>query len=369
MIKDKNNTVLVCPLNWGLGHATRCIPVIDELIRKECKVFVAGSEEVINVIKQEFNDKVSYIHFDGTKINYGKNTLISLILFTPRFIYNSIKEHYKAKKLLRYTGAQFIISDNRYGLWSKKAKTAFITHQLNIKLPPRLKLFRKPLKFLIKYVVNKHNLLLIPDTIDKKTNLTGDLTNISENYHPKIYYCGILSRFSNISLKSEEEKSKKGYVLCIVSGPEPQRSIFEEKLIKQLQTIPYSSFLLRGVPGGDNSHKKTGKTIVYNHVNKEKLSSLIEGASLIICRSGYSTLMDLSIFGKKALLIPTPGQPEQEYLANLFYKKNWCFYTTQKMLFLNKDIEKAILFRGIPKKEKTNKKLKAALTELLGIRD
>ncbi len=356
--KEKKPVVLVCPLSWGLGHATRSIPVINILLEKQCMVYIAGSKEVITLLEKEFDQKANYILFEGINIRYGKKTFLNLIIQTPGFIINSFKEHYKLKKLIRFTGADIVISDNRYGLWSKNVYTVFITHQLNIKLPAQLSYIQKPLRFIIRRIIRNYNALWIPDT-DKKNNFAGELTDNAYKYHSEAVHLGLLSRFSNKGVTiTQKDKTKftNDYILCIISGPEPQRTFFENKLISQLQEIKYNSIMLRGVPG-KKEITKIGKCTVYNHTNSMHFAELIAGEKLIICRSGYSTLMDISFFGSKTLLVPTPGQPEQEYLAKLFNNKKWSYYTQQNEIDLTTDINTALLFDGIPKQPTNKNKL------------
>ncbi len=317
-------------------------------------------------MKGEFGQEVAYTRFDGMKMRYGKRTFFNLLLQTPKFIITSIFEHYKLKEIIRSTGANVVISDNRYGLWSKKAFTVFITHQLNIKLPSKFSFLQKPLRFVIKKIIRKHNALWIPDFRGDK-NFAGELSGSGEGFHPQTFYTGLLTRFSGRGFddlkKSRGEKGER-YVLCIVSGPEPQRSFFEEKLISQLQNIPYDSVLLRGAPGSEITIKG-GKCVIYNHTDSRHFAGLVSAAELIICRPGYSTLMDLSVFGSKALLVPTPGQPEQEYLAELFKERKWCYSVNQKEFDLKKDIEKSFTYEGIPGFFANEKELKDTVDYLL----
>jgi len=353
-LKDNTKTdrpaVLVCPLSWGLGHASRCIPVVRMLLKKKCVVYIGGSEEVIALMKSEFGKEIGYMKFDGMTMKYGKRTFMNMVLRTPQFIFSSVKEHCKLKKTIRSTGAKAVISDNRYGLWSRKVFTVLITHQLNIRLPSGFSFLQKPLRYIIRKVVRKHNALWVPDNCSG-VSFAGDLSKDGEKYHPQFFYTGLLTRFSGFGfddLGGGRGGPDKRYVLCIVSGPEPQRTFFEKKLLSQLQQIPYDSVLLRGLPGNDKK-LENGRCAVYNHTNSKHFAKLIAGAALIVCRPGYSTLMDLSVFGRKALLVPTPGQTEQEYLAGLFNERGWCHSVSQNRLDLKTDIEKALSYVGIPR--------------------
>ncbi len=353
-MKKNNKTdsplILVCPLSWGLGHASRCITVVRMLLKNRCMVYIAGPEEVIALMKIEFGQEIDYMRFEGMKMKYGRWTFLNMILQTPQFIFSSIKEHYKLKKIIRSTGAKAVISDNRYGLWSKEVFTVLITHQLNIRLPLRFSFLQKPLSYIIRKVIRKHNALWVPDN-GSGLSFAGELSKDVEKYHTQFFYTGLLTRFSGGVFDDSVEGRggpDKRFVLCIVSGPEPQRTFFEKKLLNQLQQIPYNSVLLRGLPG-NGKKLENGRCVVYNHTNSKHFARLIAGATLIVCRPGYSTLMDLSAFGSKALLVPTPGQTEQEYLAGLFNERGWCHSVSQNRLDLKTDIEKALSYVGIPR--------------------
>lgn len=357
--------VLICPLDWGLGHASRCIPVIQLLLKKDCNVYVAGSDNIISYLEKELNEKVNFILLGGKKIRYGRKTFLKLLLQTPGFIYSSLQEHYKLKKLIRYTGAHAVISDNRYGLWSKNVVTVFMTHQVNIKLPGKISFLENVLKFVVRQIIKKHNMLWVVD-LPGKLKFAGDLSSVSVRSFPPGFYTGLLTRFSGINSDTKEHNriGERNYVLCIISGPEPQRTIFEEKLLSQLQNVSHDSVVLRGTPGNENI-ERYGRCIVYNHTDIEHFSSLIAGARLIICRSGYSTLMDIAAFGGKALLVPTPGQPEQEYLAGLFKSRGWCYCVEQDKLDLEKDIQIVLNYQGIPSFNDGNNSLDEAAEALL----
>jgi len=364
--KKSNPVVLVCPLSWGLGHASRCIPVVRKLLQKNCIVHIGGSEEVIAIMKGEFGQEVSYVSFGGMRVRYGKRTFFNLILQTPKFIFTSIFEHYKLRKVIKLIGANAVISDNRYGLWSKKVFTVFITHQLNIKLPSKFSFLQNLLSYVIKKIIRKHNALWIPDNRFEK-KFAGELSEDGESFHLQTFYTGLLTRFSGTgfdNLITGGRESGKKIVLCIVSGPEPQRAFFEKSLICQLQQIPYDSVLLRGVPGNNNRVQK-GRCIIYDHTDSHNFSRLISSASLIVCRPGYSSLMDLSAFGSKALLVPTPGQPEQEYLAELHKERRWCYSVNQDDLDLKTDIEVALSYDGVPELAGNDNNLNDAVDHML----
>ena len=313
--------VLICPLDWGIGHATRCIPVIHVLQNLGFEVIVAGSGRSGEFIKRE-HPEIRYIDFPGTEITYPlhKSLTLKFITLTPRLLYNIFREHRTLKHIVRLSGAGMVISDNRYGCWHPDIPSVFITHQLNIQVPATLKLFKGLLKKLNYFFIHRYTECWIPD-FEPHHGLAGVLS------HPKslpanCHYIGILSRFGRFLVQNKDLYPPSLDLLVMLSGPEPQRTLLEEIVLGQLSKVDLVSVVVRGIPDSDETYTLEGKTHVFAHLETPKLYELLARTSLVICRSGYSSIMDLVTIGKRAVLIPTPGQTEQEYLARyLMYKK------------------------------------------------
>ena len=318
--------ILVAPLNWGIGHATRCIPIIEQLITHDYEVIIAADGRPMHLLNSEF-PHLEMIRFSGYNIRYSTYLPmnITMILQLPKFFLGVKKENNTLNEIIKDYKIDGIISDNRYGLYSNKIPCVFITHQLEIKTPYFTNYIRQ---FNYKYI-NKYNACWVMD--DKENNLAGNLS--MPNQLPKnAIYIGRQSRFK------KEVKDKKYDFLAIVSGPEPQRTILEKGLIKALKTRQEKSLIVLGKPEL-NETKEIGNLTIISHLNAKDLNHAILQSDLIICRSGYSTIMDLEKLGKKAFLIPTPGQTEQEYLAKKLHQKNICYSQSQNKF----DFEKAII--------------------------
>ena len=311
--------VLVVPLNWGLGHTTRLIPVISMLQSLGAAIYFGGSKAQIALMKHEFKS-IRYIPFPTIRIRLGKQKyqVMSFFLQLPVFALQILREHLFLNKLIKRKGINVVISDNVYGLWNNNAYTIFITHQLEILLPGGLKWIQNPVNQFIRRNISKFNECWIPD-VNGTINFAGKLS------HPKklpvnCKYIGILSRFDRQEPKTNNTGTEHD-LLILLSGPEPQRSQFERMIAKQLsQYAELEKYIVvRGIPYGRDTLSK--KWI--NHLPAQKLYKLIMASEYIICRSGYSTIMDLIALNKRALLVPTPGQKEQEYLASYMQEKNW----------------------------------------------
>jgi uncharacterized protein (TIGR00661 family) len=329
---DKKYRVLIAPLDWGLGHATRCIPIIKELIRLNCEVFIVADKKIFSLLKKEFADTV-FLRFKGYEIEYsGHKKLFALTLFfqLPKIIFSIFREKKWIKKMIRKHSIDAVISDNRFGMYSKKIPSVYITHQLCIKTG---NLFTDVLAQKIhNYFIKKYTNCWVPDF--KMNGLAGELS------HPKkipsnVIYMGALSRFN---LLPDVEIIYD--VLISISGPEPQRTIFENEILKQLKSFSRKVYLIRGLPSEKNVLKDFNSIKFKNHLPADELNKVIQQSKIIISRSGYTTVMDLAALRKKAVLVPTPGQKEQEYLAEYLFQKQYFFSTQQKNFSIEDAIKK-----------------------------
>lgn len=315
---------LVAPLNWGLGHATRCIPLIQKLLSEEHEIIIATDGHPLELLKTEFPDLL-YVELPSYKIRYnkGKSQLTAMMRSIPVMLWGIIREHHQLKKIIREHQIEQVISDNRFGLWNKHIHSTYITHQLMIKMPKGLE-FMTPVIWLgHRFFINRFDDCLIPDFEGEK-NLSGDL---SHKYplprHAR--FIGPLSRFTQFSTQSPIIPGLRFDTVALVSGPEPQRTIFEQQLIKRFKNTTERVLIIQGLPANKTSGQidETHENMtILPHLDTDKLANILLQAKKIICRSGYSTLMDLHVLNclDKAELIPTPGQTEQEYLA-LYHKQ------------------------------------------------
>lgn len=328
--------VLVAPLAWGLGHATRCIPVINELLNNSCEVLIAAEGATYFLLKKEF-PQVNFLHLSGYRIKYSRKKYFLLFkIFTqiPKIILSIYNEHKWLKSVILKHGIDAVISDNRFGMYNSNIPSIYITHQLLIKTGNA---FTEIVAQKIhQRFIGKYNKCWVPDF--EKNGLAGDLS------HPKtvphnLEYIGCLSRFE---LKEVE---KKYDLLITLSGPEPQRTIFENKLLQEVNSFSGKALFIRGLPEKNDQVKKINEAVeMKNHLSAGEMNKAILQSEVIIGRCGYTTVMDLVKLRKKALLIPTPGQSEQEYLAK-FLMEHKIFYTiAQKDFSLQKNLYEMAAF-------------------------
>ena len=328
-------TILICPLNWGLGHATRMIPLINHALANNFEVLIASDGDALALLKNHY-PLLTCIELPSLNIRYGKGIWAPVIfLFSIPQILRWIKRDNKAlQTIVNQHQVDVIVSDNRWGLWNKKVTSIFVTHQIMVKMPRPLVFLEKPVFHVQQWVLRHFDELWIPDFADQNLNLSGDL---SHKYKPKkpTKYIGILSQFTPLQSTVEYKYD----VAVILSGPEPHRSILEQRLIAVLKQSSLKTIIVGGKIGSSTMVSYPYITYI-PFANTETLQQIFATSNYIICRSGYTSIMDLMQLGKTALLIPTPSQTEQEYLAEYLSQKAW--FISVKQNEINSMVEKSL---------------------------
>ncbi|CAD0003283.1 glycosyltransferase [Flavobacterium chungangense] len=331
-----NKTILITPLNWGLGHATRCIPIIKALQENNYIPIIASDGIALALLQKEF-PYIQTLELPSYHIEYaknGKNFKWKLIKSLPKMITAILDEKKIVNSWIRKYDIDGIISDNRLGVFSKKVPSVFITHQLNVMTGNTTKFTSKCHQYFIK----KYNQCWIPDT-NETPNLTGDLGHLKDNNLP-LKYIGPLSRMR------KKETPKQYDLMIILSGPEPQRTMLEEKLHAEIARYTGEVVFVKGVVEKTQTKQQFKNVTYYNFMNTKQLEQTFNESDLVLCRSGYTTVMDLAKLEKKAFFIPTPGQYEQEYLAVKLQDENLVPYATQND-FTIEDLSKVKSFKGL----------------------
>jgi uncharacterized protein (TIGR00661 family) len=335
--------VLVSPLDWGFGHATRCIPIIRELLLRGCRVFIAGSGPSLLLLRNELRNEfpsLTFFSITGYQPVYssGKNMVWAIAKQVPKFVRTIRAEHNEVEELIERHKIDLVISDNRYGCWSRKALSIVITHQINILMPPTMAWLSRLVDVTNERLLKKFSVCWIPDFPDMENSLSGVLGH-KKGQAPKIRYIGPLSRFSG-----KERTDHKYDLVCILSGPEPQRELLEKIIQEQVKNLSIRFLMIRGVM---SSNGKASSEVDF--LNSEALQTVISESSVIIARSGYSMIMDLATLGKKAIFIPTPGQTEQEYLADRWQKKGVAYSMPQQAIDIKNALIKCQHYTGFQK--------------------
>lgn len=346
--------------SWGLGHATRSLPVIRKLIKENHDVTIISSDRSLQLLKNELGSDLTYIDIPDYPMLVSENTrqfIAKSIVYWPYFIKRMEDGLQQLQKILKQTNCDRIISDGRYDMYSKTIPSFFISHQMRIMNPLRIQLFERGSETFNKFFFKRFKEIIIPDF--KEDNLSGDLShNLKKIDENKLHYVGILSDFSHRDLNKDID-----YFISL-SGPEPQRSILERKIISQIHDLQGKIVMSLGKTEEEEiPEQKNIQT--YTYLTKEKREELLNRSKLVISRSGYSTIMDLAVIGSKALLIPTPGQIEQEYLAGHLKKTNTCYTTSQEKLHLKNDSNYALKMKGFSCKGDVEKSVENVLNVIL----
>ncbi len=327
----KQKKILIAPLDWGMGHATRCIPLIASFIQNNCDVLIAGNEQTNALIKEQF-PSLTYLHLAGYDINYStkKWTLPFVIGFQiPKIIKRIITEHFWLKKIIKQHQIDAVVSDNRYGLFTKNIPSIFITHQIQIQVPQSIVL-QKLVNTINHFFIRQFTTCWVPDA--EQNRLSGNLS-IAKNVK-NIQYIGILSR-----LEIMTKPIIKYDIAIVLSGPEPQRTILENSLLQQMKNTTKRIIFIRGKANAGEIQNQNENLTILSYASGVELQEIILSSKIIMSRAGYSTIMDLVKLKKHGIIIPTPGQTEQEYLGEYLQHKKWFLAQEQ----YNLDVEKALL--------------------------
>ncbi|TRZ43319.1 glycosyltransferase [Robertkochia solimangrovi] len=307
---ERKKRILIAPLNWGLGHATRCIPIIRLLLESGFDPVIGSDGDALQLLQNEFED-LEFVELPEYKIQYaekGRYFKLKMVWDSPKIMKAISKEHKMTKKIVEDRAIDGIISDNRLGVYSKKVPSVFITHQLNV-LTGNTTRFSSAIH---QKVISKFQECWVPD-VAGEPNLSGVLGHPEKPLH-NVRYIGPLSRLEKLDLPLKYE------LMVLLSGPEPQRSMLEQRLLEQVQDFKGNVLFVRGKIEPRQSVVTKGVAKVYNFMTSEQLEVAFAKSRMILCRSGYTTVMDLAKLDKKAFFIPTPGQYEQEYIAERLKK-------------------------------------------------
>ncbi len=334
--------ILVAPLDWGLGHATRCVPVIHSLLRHGAEPVIAAGGAPGQLLRTEFPG-LEFLSLEGYGIRYARHRwqlAWTMGRQIPKILSRIQQENHRLRNLVKERRIDGLISDNRYGLSHPSIPSVFLTHQLRIRTG--LGTWADALLQKLNYrYINRFSECWVPDE-PESPGLAGTLSHPRKQPAIPVRYLGPQSRMRT------SEGGKSSGILVLLSGPEPQRTLLESLLTAGLLTTSLAATLVRGLPGATETPDLGPHVQVFNHLPAAELQQQMRKAEWVIARSGYSTVMDLAALGKKSILIPTPGQTEQEYLARHLMDSGWAYTTRQPGFDLSKALSAAQAFRYRP---------------------
>jgi uncharacterized protein (TIGR00661 family) len=344
--------VLFGVFDWGLGHATRDTPLITEILRRRHDVHILSTGRAIQILRNQFGDACTYHDVPSIFPPYTKTRFFKLkfSLSVPKMAKTLAKARRKSKRIID-TGFDRVISDCRYDVYDRPDNSYFINHQVRFKTPVGVQwFFEKWLAMRMK----RYAAVLVPDF--EEPNLTGKLAH-DLHYLPKdrIHYIGILSHLRKLDLPQDID------YLISLSGPEPQRTVLEERVLAQVGELKGNVVIAGGKPGGKDA--TLGPNAQYfAFLNRQQQEDAMNRAKFIVTRSGYTTMMELVELDKtQVLLLPTPGQTEQEYLGDYCEKHGYYRHMSQFRLQLARDTRTSKSFTGFPAPWKTAEAIARAM--------
>ena len=354
-------TVLLSPLDWGLGHAARCVPVVRALRRRGWRVVCCSDGAPLALMRAEFPD-LEFRRVASTPIRYpkrGRAMPLAMLLQVPKIVLATRALRRRTEELCAECGAALTISDNRPGFRADGVKSVYMTHQMRLKAPRGLAFLEGLAERLHAFAARGFSKIWIPD-LPGAESLAGSLGGRDEARRVRI---GLLSRFAPRACAPEAVEASRGEdgartalradrpVLALLSGPEPQRTLFERKIAEQLRALGAPATIVRGLApsaAAANPVPLEAPNVRWiPFAAAEEISALLAECSLVVARAGYSTLMDLVHTGTRALLVPTPGQTEQEYLAGRLLESGAALCVRQDELDLAAQIPEALRFPGL----------------------
>lgn len=334
--------------SWGLGHATRSLPIIRNLVDEGWEVTILTTGRALTLIEREMEGLVECVDMPDYPAPYAEDPrrfLIKFIFYTPYMLFKIYNEYEILRLILNKKKYHLIISDNRYGIYSKHISSYLITHQLRILAPGRNKNIEKGTEMFVKYMASRFNGVIVPDFDD--VGISGELSH-DLRYHDenKIYYIGPLSDFKKIDMKEDID------YLISISGPEPQRTFFERMINDQVEALKGKIVITAGK--SESIEKKSRENIeMYAYLSKEEREIFLNRSKMVISRSGYSTVMDVYLLQKKALFIPTPMQTEQEYISEHLMRTGEYYSVPQNDMCLKDDVKIASRYSGPKRKHRS----------------
>lgn len=286
-------------LDWGNGHIARSVPLILQLQSQGNHVFFMGSPEQQTVLSRYgFTGTFKELPPTGFRFK-GDGNFVLEALRNVRIVSKAVRrDQERVSDYAQAHGIDLILSDHRYGVRCDTIPSVFITHQ--VELPPKT---NPVARWIHRKWMARFNSIWIMD--DEQNRLAGTLSR----FVPGSCYIGHYSRFSLTNSTTES-----GKVVAVISGPEPYAEQFFNEMVKAANTSQQKWTIVCSANYAAAAGLKKG-TILVN--NWKRADEAIASAEYVVSRNGYTTLMDLTVLQKKAILIPTPGQLEQQYLAVL----------------------------------------------------
>lgn len=342
--------ICVSPLSWGLGHATRDLPLVRHFLDRGHEVTIAGSGRALALLKQEV-PQCEFLELEDYPPPYtsSRHFVRKFIATAPLMLTAMVREKENFERILRHRTFDLILSDNRFNVRSPDIPSFIISHQVRFMVPKLLRSWEFVTESWNARFQGRFRRVIVPDYADPAVCLSGRMSHGLSRLPPsKLYYAGILASVERMDVEEDVD------VFVSVSGPEPQRTEFERIVMDRIEDVPGDRIeIALGKPEVREKPRVNGRITVHGYLDREAQQRMLNRARMVVCRSGYTTLMELAELGKKALLVPTPGQTEQEYLAEYHAERGFFHAVSQYDLDLRRDLKRASEMTGIPFRTET----------------
>lgn len=349
-------------LSWGLGHVTRDLPIIRYLLARGHEVTMATSGRALELLRHDAPDcRLVKLPDYPAPYSSGKTFLPKFALSLDRVLRAIARERRAARRLIERGGYDLLISDNRFNFYHPDVPCFFLSHQLKFAFPAPFE-FLVPISGLYNGHYHRHfRRVIVPDYADPRRNLSGLLSHGFPVNRSRPYYAGILASVRRLDLPQDVD------LFISVSGPEPQRTEFERIVRAQLHRLPpeWKVVVTLGKPGANGEPERIGNAQVHGFFGRERQQEMLNRARMVVSRSGYTTVMELAELGRKALMLPTPGQTEQEYLSRYYLEQGMFYSVKQWDLDLVRDLEIARRYPGVTWKCSTEESVRRLYDDLL----
>ncbi|MCL4464671.1 MAG: hypothetical protein M1389_01320 [Chloroflexi bacterium] len=335
--------ILFAVAAWGLGHATRDLVLIKALLAAGHEVTVMSTHRALRLLRRELGDRCAFVDVPDIPIPLSRWPLwfyVRMSVALPLVFWTFWSEHRITTRLARAYRFDRIVSDTRYGVFMREIPSYFIVHSLRQIIPGRPRLLERAVERVQLWLLGGARKVLVPD--QRENGLAGDLCHNLDCFRQDQYeYIGILS-----SVRKQPVETNVDYFVT-VSGAEPQRSIFEELVLEQVRELEGKVVVALGKPDVPLAVSNGGNVAIHSFMDRAEQEEMLNRARMVVTRSGYTTLMELAELGKNALLVPTAGQSEQEYLGVYHESLGTMHTVVQSHLNLPKDVAVAEKYRGL----------------------
>ena len=338
--------ILVSPLSWGLGHATRDLPIIRYLLERGHQVTIAATGRALSLLQQEV-PQCEFVHLEDYPPPYssGRYFVPKFLAMAPIMLWAIEEESVHVRRIFRRTKFDLILSDNRFRVRSRHIPSFVIAHQLRFMTPPAIHYMDFVTEFFNYVYLSPFDRIIVPDVPHETVNLAGRLAHQMRwlKRSNKVYYAGVLSSVSRMDVPQDVD------LFMSISGPDPPRAQLEKIFLERVGEVKAGRVVITlGKPEASTTRQIGDRITVHDFLDRARQGEMMNRAQMVVCRSGYTTVMELAELGKKALLIPTPGQTEQEYLGRYYAQRGYFHCVSQYDLDLVRDIERARQMSGLP---------------------